>query len=117
MLNIHEIESVYLATGTTDLRKSIDGLAIIVKEQFDLDPFSSSLFIFCNKSRNRIKALYWDYNGFWLIVKRLERGKFKWPNDEKETIKIDLDELKWLLDGYEIRRGKVFKKVTQKAVI
>lgn len=117
MLNINEIQSVYLATGITDLRKSIDGLAVIVKEQFDLDPFSSSLFIFCNKNKDRIKALYWDYNGFWLITKRLERGKFRWPVDENQTIKIDLKELKWLLDGYEVRHGKAFKKVNQRAVI
>lgn len=68
------IDRVYLAIGVTDLRKSIDGLAVLVTESFNLDPFSRSLFVFCNRKRDKIKILEWDVNGFWLHYKRLEKG-------------------------------------------
>jgi transposase len=67
MLNVAAVDRVYLARGSTDLRKSIDGLAILVKEEFDLDPFSSSLFVFCNRQRDKLKILHRDHNGFWLL--------------------------------------------------
>ena len=70
-------EKVYLAAGFTDLRKSIDGLAAIVQISFKLDPFSENLFVFCNKNRDRLKILRWEYNGFWLYLRRLEQGKFR----------------------------------------
>jgi transposase len=117
MLNLKDIKSVYLATDFTDLRKSIDGLAIIVQEEFQLDPFSPSLFVFCNRSRDRLKILHWEYNGFWLYLRRLERGKFNWPTNENDTIKVDLKELKWLLDGHAVRCGKVHEEVKQRLVI
>lgn len=75
---------VYLACGNTDLRKSIDGLAVLVKEGFNLDPFSPCLYVFCNRKRDKLKILKWDHNGFWLYYRRLEKGTFKWP-DEKKT--------------------------------
>lgn len=117
MINIKDVKTVYLATGHTDLRKSIDGLAVIVQEQFKLDPFSPSLFVFCNKNKEKLKILHWDRAGFWLYYRRLERGRFNWPTDDSDTIKIDLKELKWLLDGYEIRRGSALKEVKQRSVI
>lgn len=117
MLNIQNVSAVYLACGTTDLRKAVDGLAVIVQEQFKLDPFSSYLFVFCNKNRDKLKILHWEYNGFWLYYRRLERGKFKWPKVNNEPLKIDLKEFSFLLDGYEVRCGKVFKEVTQRSVI
>ena len=64
--------NVYLAPGVTDMRKSIDGLALIVSEILDLDPFSQSLFVFCNRERNKLKILHWQTNGFWLYYRRLE---------------------------------------------
>jgi transposase len=72
-------KDIYIACGYTDMRKSIDGLAAIVKEQFHLDPFSRSLFLFCGRHRNRMKALLWEGDGFVLLYKRLENGNFKWP--------------------------------------
>lgn len=73
MLNQYRINQVYLALGPTDLRKSIDGLALIVQESFKLDPFSRNLFVFCNRKKDKIKILEWDHNGFWLHYKRLEK--------------------------------------------
>lgn len=75
MLNIDEVKIVYLACGVTDLRKSIDGLTMIVKNQFNLDPFEKALFVFCNKQMNKLKILYFD-EGFWLYYHRLENSRF-----------------------------------------
>ena len=80
MLDIGFIGQVYLAGGSTDMRKSIDGLAVLVQQGFDLDPFSSALFVFCNRQRNKLKILQWDESGFWLHYRRLERGRFQWPS-------------------------------------
>ena len=70
-------ENIYIACGYTDMRKSIDGLAAVVKEQFHLDPFSNTLFLFCGRKRNRMKVLLWEGDGFVLLYKRLENGSFK----------------------------------------
>ena len=70
---------IYIACGYTDLRKGIDGLSLLVQQSFALDPFSNSLFLFCGKRNDRIKALYWEGDGFVLLYKRLERGRFQWP--------------------------------------
>ena len=95
------MERVYLACGSTDLRKSIDGLAVLVKEGFELDPFAPSLFVFCNRKRDKLKILQWEYNGFWLHYRRLEKGKFQWPgkNNVATVTIISQRELRWLLDG------------------
>lgn len=85
-------ENIYIACGHTDMRKSIDGLAAIVQQQFHLDPFSSTLFLFCGRRRNRMKALLWEGDGFILLYKRLENGSFKWPRDEnKAELETDPD--------------------------
>ena len=73
---------IYLACGYTDLRRGIDGLAGIVEREFQLDPFSDSLFLFCGRRKDRIKALYWEGDGFLLLYKRLEEGTFQWPRNE-----------------------------------
>ena len=93
---------VYLALGATDMRKSIDGLSILVAQQLQLDPFAGHLFGFCNRSRTIIKLLYWDRNGFCLWQKRLERHVFRWPTSETEVLAIDSRELSWLLDGLDL---------------
>ena len=72
-------EHVFLACGHTDMRKSIDGLAAIVQQNFKLDPFSKDVFMFCGRRKDRIKALFWDGDGFSLLYKRLDNGKFCWP--------------------------------------
>ena len=75
MLNIDKINTVYLACGTTDLRRNIDGLMIIVQTELKLDPYEKALFVFCNKQMNKLKILYFD-NGFWLYYYRLDENKF-----------------------------------------
>jgi transposase len=100
MINGLVVNQVYLATGFTDMRKSINGLSLIVSEQFGYDPFSGSVFVFCNRSRDKLKILYWEYNGFWLYYRRLDKGKFQWPTElNEQTVSLTLRELHWLLDG------------------
>ncbi|MEN0658670.1 IS66 family insertion sequence element accessory protein TnpB [Caldifermentibacillus hisashii] len=65
-----KVKQVYLAKGSTDLRKSIDGLAALVKEGFNLDPFLSIYFVLCNRNRDKLKILHWGHNGFWLYYRR-----------------------------------------------
>jgi transposase len=93
-----EGKAVYLACGHTDMRKSINGLAAIVEGSFGLDPFGNALFVFCNRSRDRVKILEWDGDGFWLYFKRLEKGRFRWPClDDSRTMDLTGDELHMLL--------------------
>lgn len=118
MLNRPGATRVYLACGSTDMRKQIDGLAAIVQESFSLDPFSSCLFVFCNKNRDRCKILQWEHNGFWLHFKRLEKGKFQWPKENTSgTLEINYRELNWLLDGLSLEQKQAHKKVVAKSVI
>ena len=75
----NDIEHVWLARDPVDFRKGINGLSIVVEEQLAHDPFSGQLFVFINKARDKIKALYWERSGFCLWQKRLEKERFKWP--------------------------------------
>jgi len=116
LFNLSDIENVYLAVGPTDLRKSIDGLSLIVQSTFKLDLFEKSIFVFCNKASDKIKIIHFD-NGFWLYYRRLERDKFKWPISSKETVNISYNELEWLLNGHELRLEKrKFKEVKQRVI-
>lgn len=92
-------KQVFLACGCTDMRKSINGLSILVQSTFFLDPFTDAYFVFCNNSRHIIKLLEWDGNGFWLHTKRLERGHFKWPNGDSPTMTLSNEELACLLSA------------------
>jgi len=112
------VGNVYLACGSTDFRKSIDGLAIIVQESFNLDPFSRCLFVFSNRNKDKVKILEWENDGFWLHYKRLEKGKFKWPsNKEGETLNISRRQLRWLLDGLTLEQKQAHKPVKERMII
>ena len=95
---------VYLALGITDMRKSINGLSIMVESNMNLDPFSGHLFVFCNRRRNILKILYWDRNGFCIWQKRLEKHRFRWPKKEDEIVTIDHRALLWLIEGLEMEQ-------------
>lgn len=118
MLSSGRIDQVFLALGVTDLRKSIDGLALMVQEQFKLDPFSRNLYVFCNRKKDKIKILEWDTSGFWLHYKRLEKDKFRWPDEIHGThIVIDERSFRWLLDGLSIKEGRAHKPVQERQII
>jgi transposase len=108
-------KTVYLCCGHTDMRKSINGLMTIVQESFKLDPFSKTLFVFCNRNRDRIKILEWDEDGFWLYFKRLERGHFRWPKPgDSPTMSLTGGELEILLSGtrveLKLKREEVWER-------
>lgn len=117
MLKDTSASGVYLALGVTDLRKSIDGLSLIVQESFKLNPFSKSIFVFCNRKQDKIKILRWEYSGFWLYYKRLEKDKFKWPSKSVDTyLEIDERSLRWLLEGLEIEEKRAHKEVKERQI-
>ena len=96
-------KKIYLATGYTDLRRGIDGLAAIVRFQFELDPYDrNTLFLFCGRRCDRIKALVWEGDGFLLMYKRLDNGAFNWPRSKDEAIRITEDQYQMLMQGLEV---------------
>jgi len=112
MISGFSVNQVYLATGVTDMRKSINGLSIIVSELLGHDPFNGSVFVFCNRHRDKLKILYWEHNGFWLYYRRLDKGKFQWPTDlSQQTIALSLRELHWLLDGLSCTQASAHEVV------
>lgn len=104
-------KEIYIATGYTDMRKSIDGLATVVQEQFNLDPFKSALFLFCGKKCDCLKALLWEGDGFVLLYKRLENGRFQLPRTEIECCPISQQEFRWLMEGLHIEQKSAIKPV------
>lgn len=117
MLTFPNAHPVYLAVGATDLRKSIDGLAALVQEGYGLNPFSPSLFVFCNRERNKLKLLFWEVNGFWLFYRRLERSTFQWPTGSEQVVTVTSRELRWLLDGLALSQRQAHPKVMAETVI
>lgn len=115
MLTISPAVRIYLATGVTDLRRSIDGLAALVRERFDLDPLSGHLFLFRNRRGDRLKILAWDQGGFWVLYKRLERGTFAWPaEDDDAPVLLRSSDLLLLLAGVDLahtRRRRWYERV------
>ena len=111
-------KACYLACGATDMRKSINGLAAIMEGSFKLDPFDSSLFVFCNRNRDRLKILEWDVDGFWLHFKRLEKGHFRWPGEgDTKTMDLSGEDLAILLGGSKIELKLRRKEVTERRAI
>lgn len=106
------VEHIYLALGYTDFRKQITGLTSMVALHFKLEPHSSnSLFLFCNKKHNAIKALRWDGNGFVLATKSLvDSMKFQWPKTKGDLRNISNQEYRWLLEGLQIDQRKAHPK-------
>jgi transposase len=104
-------ERIFLAVGTTDLRRSINGLSAMVQQVFKQDPFSNSLYIFCGRRNDRIKAIYWEKDGFTLLYKRIECGGYKWPRNSSELREITPQQLRWLLEGLSVEQPKAIPKL------
>ncbi len=105
MLGLQHGVQVFIALGATDMRKSINGLSIIVEEVLELDLFTGNLFAFCNRNRDIVKILYWNLNGFCVWKKRLEKDKFRWPESEQEVMRISRSALNWLLHGLDLSQA------------
>ncbi|WP_236249447.1 IS66 family insertion sequence element accessory protein TnpB [Pseudomonas cichorii] len=111
------VEKVYLYPKPGDFRKSIDGLAALVELDIKVAVFDPVLFAFLNKARNRIKVLYWERNGFCLWLKRLESERFKTSPEARDTpIILNVQELNWLLDGFDLWRNGPHKVLTPRYV-
>jgi transposase len=115
VLTLSPAVRVYVATGTTDLRRSIDGLAALVRERFDLDPLSGHLFLFRNRRGDRLKILVWDRSGFWVLYKSLEEGTFAWPVEaDGGPVEMRSADLLLLLSGVDLthtRRRRWYERV------
>ena len=93
---------VYLHREAVDFRLGINGLVAMVEQSMRLDPFGRAVFAFHNRKANRVKLLLWDRNGFWLLLKRLEKDRFAWPRRQQSVIVLTTEQLHWLLDGIDI---------------
>jgi len=107
---------IYLAAGSTDLRKGFEGLFGLARDRLELEPLSGHVFLFANARRNRLKLLFWDGSGLWVCAKRLEKGRFWWPAAEGGEAKVALsaEELAMLLGGIDLaasKRRAWFRKV------
>jgi transposase len=90
-----------LAELPFDGRKAINGLALLVEQGLGLNPFEPAIFVFSNRPRDRIKLLLWDRTGFWLMLKRLEADRFRWPKDAA-VVELTVEQLHWLLAGIDL---------------
>lgn len=107
MLTFPQTLKVYLAVEAVDCRKSFNGLYALAQNELKEDPLSGSLFVFTNKSRNRLKILYWDGTGLWVFAKRLEKDRFSWPVgvDAKKKLSLHPEALNLLLNGIDMKDG------------
>lgn len=102
MLSLTPDVPIYIYNDVTDMRKSINGLVLLVVDVLKKDPQSKALYLFYNKSMDKVKSIFWDQNGFILLYKPLEQGRFKFPkNISGLEYEIDSDLLQWLLKGFD----------------
>ena len=102
-MNNYQGLPIYLHRDAVDFRKSINGLALLIEQELGRSPFYPGLYLFSNRNRDKLKALYWDGTGFALWYKRLEKHRFKWPNKhEQKTLTLNEQQLQWLLAGYDV---------------
>jgi transposase len=109
-------DRVWLAPGYTDMRRSIDGLALVARHVIGQDPMQPAIFVFCGRRRDRLKILYWDVSGFWLLYRRLETGRFNWPVPGGAPVCIDRRQLAWLLDGLAIDQRRAHERLGHRVV-
>jgi len=111
MLRLSEGTSIYVASCAVDFRKAINGLAVMVTEQFDKPVNDGSVYVFYNRDCDKVKCLFWDKNGFVLYHKRLERGRFKFGKSDKDDNTISHQQLDWLLAGLDFRLMNEFSEL------
>lgn len=108
-------EKIYVAPGYTDMRKGIDGLAIIIGRDLKLNPYQKNvLFLFCGRQSSKIKCLVWEGDGFVLLYKRLEAGRFTWPRTPQEVMDITQEQFERLMQGFQIK--STIREVTPKGI-
>ncbi len=104
-LDISKVNHVYVKPGRTDLRRGIEGLCAIVREDLGLEPLDGSLFLFCGTKSDRIKGLLYERDGYLLLYKRTSDGKFHWPKNETEAISLTQESFNNFMKGFDIYPG------------
>ena len=110
MMDLSKVNRYYIACGYTDLRLGIDGLAAVVTQQYGSSLDEESLFLFCGRRTDRIKALYWSGDGYILLYKRLSNGHFQWPRSEAELRLLDPQSFRWLMEGLKVEQRTAIRK-------
>ena len=117
-LDAGKYRAVYIVCGYTDMRFGIDGLARVIQHQYLLDPFDAgTLFLFCGRKADRIKGLLWEGDGYLLLYKRLEDGKYRWPRTASEVLAMSPQQYKWLMEGLSIHQKQYVKEVTPRQTV
>ena len=116
MFGLSLATKIYLGVEMVDMRKGFDGLFGLVRDQLGQDPLSGHLFLFTNRTRTRLKALIWDGSGLWVCAKRLERGRFHWPQAaEGRSVTMRPEELSMLLNGLDVAQARPRKNWLREA--
>jgi transposase len=99
---------IYVAVEAVDMRKGFEGLYGLVRDQLGADPLSGHLFLFSNRTRTRLKALVWDGSGLWVCAKRLEKGRFRWPEakEKQHSVTMRAEELAMLVNGLDLKQAQ-----------
>jgi len=110
---------IYLVYEKVDFRMCVNGLTAYIQETLKISPFSEACFIFCNRADDKLKIIEWDYNGFWMYYKRLDKGKFSWPvsSDDNKMVRISRDQYDWLMNGLSVDQRDGFKEVPASKVV
>lgn len=111
-------EQVWIYRQPVDMRKSIDGLCAIVAMELGRNPADRSIYVFCNRSRDKVKLLIWHRNGFWMLYKRLDKQRFYWPDWFSDTsLSLSIEQLDQLLDGYNLNGMRPHRTITAAHII
>lgn len=107
MFGLGPATKIYLGAEPVDMRKGFEGLFGLVRDQLGQDPLSGHLFLFTNRMRTRLKALVWDGSGLWVCAKRLESGRFHWPEKaEAHSVSLRAEELAMLVNGMDLAEAR-----------
>lgn len=102
--------AIYLYRHPIDMRKGMDGLASLVQSEMQLNPHHNNLYLFSNRSRDKLKVLLWERNGFWVLYKRLQKQKFHWPDwFENAELQLSCEQCSQLLQGFNLNAMRPHK--------
>ncbi len=107
MFAIGAATRIYVATGATDMRKSFNGLAGLVRERLESDPTNGHVFMFANARRDRLKLVFFDGSGLWVCAKRIERGRLNWPASEGGKLQLSREEFTLLIGGIDLAETRL----------
>lgn len=107
--DLSRVQKIFIVTGSTDMRKSFSGLMSVIRDTYQMDPFANAVYLFCGRRTNTFKALYYDKDGFCLLQKKLDTGRFKWPRNASEVRPLTRQEFRWLMEGLSIEQPNAIK--------